>query len=61
MGVSDYLGGEKESREGRVDGFDQPQAPEFVEPYLQVVKVKAQARRLGREELIESWSDAHDF
>jgi hypothetical protein len=40
VGVSDYLGGEKESHEGRVDGFDKSRAPEFVEIYLQVVKMK---------------------
>ena len=40
MGVSDYWGEEEESREGRVDGFDKSRAPEFVEIYLQVVKMK---------------------
>jgi hypothetical protein len=40
MGDSDYLGEEMERHEGRVDGFDKSQAPEFVELYLQVVKMK---------------------
>jgi hypothetical protein len=40
MGDSDYVGEERESREGKVDGFNKSRAPESVEFYLQVVKRK---------------------